>query len=357
MRTVMVAAILQLAIALPAASDLTFGSLEATHGSGTHYRFPLVEGDSVASARINTFLQTQELGKLPGHYRENAFEDVWPQGSSGGTTNIDYRTAFPRPGIVSFEILSESYGAYPSSDSRTYHFDARTGEPLRPRSLFTKQGLAELDASITEERLRVVDDFLAGKAVQSGTRLRTEPEDAADQKELYQQCRASIAQGHPVEDDEFGIQEKSLSWSREPCAPHALLALDDLVFRDQLDLAALTDRLSDYGRCLLIERGKDCKRSHDGIGAGVYRGKIGGRYAITLVVQSVDFDGRVNAAYYYDKYAQAISLRGGVGEGGRVRLEEKGPPPARFELRRQPDGGVQGEWAQEAKAPEKVELQ
>ncbi len=98
MRLLVLLACLALLVAGPASAQLTIDSLEATHRSGTLYHFPLIGGDSAAAVRINTFLQTQELEKLPGQHRESPFEDLWPPGDSHNGL-IRMRKSLVRPAI------------------------------------------------------------------------------------------------------------------------------------------------------------------------------------------------------------------------------------------------------------------
>jgi hypothetical protein len=134
-----------------------------------------------------------------------------------------------------------------------------------------------------------------------------------------------------------------------------LRALDELGFSDSRSYASVAPLLNDYGRCLLVERQASCQRTYSGIHAGVYRGKLGGRYPITLVIQGAG-SRDAQASYYYDKHAKLIQLRNGKVTDGVLQLDEAGSPPARFELRTQPDGRLVGEWTQEGKLPQPVEL-
>jgi hypothetical protein len=201
-----------------------------------------------------------------------------------------------------------------------------------------------------------VDDFLAGKPLSDGTQLRSDPGEAEEQKQMYRECRAWIAKGHPTGQDRFALERERLTFTREPCGPRVMLALDDIVFRDAREFEAIAGLMNDYGRCLLIARRTDCQRGYSGIAAGVYRGKLGGRYPITLVVESVGSSGQVQATYYYDKHAKPIDLIGAEAKDGVVQLDERGSPPARFALRMQPDGRLLGDWTQEGKPPLSVEL-
>jgi len=342
---------------LDTVAGLSVGSLEATHENGTTYRFPLVRGESLAASRINTYLQTIELEKLPGRYTESAFEDVWPaRGSPNGLVELDYSVASSQPGILSVDISGVYYGAYESAWGGRYFFDARTGEVITLRSLLSAAGRAKLDDEIRQARLRRVDDFLAGKPLPDDIQLRSDPGEAEEQRELYRSCRSQIENSHPVDADRLGLERDSLSLLREPCGPRAMLALDELDFRDTRGYAQIAELMNDYGRCLLIARETGCQRSAAEIGPGVYFGRIGDRYPITLVVEGGSLGGRVRARYYYDKYGIPIALNGTATDDGVVRLDERGAPPARFDLRLQPDGALVGEWTQEGKAPKKIEL-
>lgn len=361
MRFCPLVALLALAVTAPAEAELTIESLAATHENGSEYRFPLVAGDSPAAARINTFLQVGELEKLPGRYRETAFEEIWPQGgSSHGTTRIDYAVGTNGRGLLSLTVRREWMGAYPSSSHQTYNFDARSGEVLTLDALFTPEGLARLREQVAQKRLHKLDDFLAGKPVDAGAdvglvELSSDPATAEEQKRLYRECRSRVAKDGLAGND-LTLGEVSMTVGREECAPHALQAIDELgSFGVTLPYTALREHLNEYGRCLLADRRKDCRRSPGGIALGVYRGRIAGRYPITLVISGPPYAGAASAAYFYDKHAARIALRATGGADRVLRLDEKGPPPAHFELRRA-DGGLQGHWTQEGKPPLEVEL-
>jgi hypothetical protein len=344
---------------VPAAAELTIDSLDATHSNGSDYSFPVVAGDSPAASRINTYLQVVELYKLPGRYREIAFEDIWPEEDSWqGTTSVHYQVEANQPGFLVLAIYRQGMGAHPSSSHRSYNFDARTGAPIRLQSVFTARGLAQLREQLVQQRLQRIDDFISGKVVEETPygplKLRDDSDVAKDQKRLYRDCRSRIERSQ-LDYDDFRLGEDGLTVEAEECAPHALRAIDDLgAFANTLPYAALGDRLNDFGRCLLLEGRTDCQRRHDGLAEGVYRGQIGGRYPITLVVEWSH--GRWSASYFYDKHATRIELSITRADDGSVQLDEKGPPPARFELRNLADGRLQGHWAQEGRPALAVEL-
>jgi len=154
-----------LALALPAAAELKIETLEA---------------------------------KLPGRHRETPFEEIWPgmEPPYHGTTGTSFSVETNQPGFLSLKLYYSYLAAYPSSGSRNYNFDARTGEPIVLRRIFTPEGLVLLRKQVVRARLQRIDDFLAGKEVDGyGTKLRSDPEIAAEQKWLYGQCR-EFGDGH-----------------------------------------------------------------------------------------------------------------------------------------------------------------
>lgn len=324
----------------PVAGRVTVGTLQAEHRNGTLYRFPVIGGDSAAAARINTFLQTQLLERIPGNEQENPFAQAWPEeGSSNGLVGLDYTLAVDHPGILTVRVFREFYQAYPTSVLNAYHFDATTGQLITLRHLLTPAGYARVDTEVRDERLRKIDDFLAGEDV-GGALLRDTPPDAEEQQALYKECGAYIGNEHPVLDDEFRLGQYSYKLVREPCGPRVQYALLDL----DLDAERYFERdealLSDYGRCLLIERRAYCRRGEGGLAPGIYLGSTADRDRITLVVEAVNWDGTPSGWYFYNERRERIALEGSQDEDGNPILIDMDASPATLQLRPRPNGGV-----------------
>ena len=245
----------------PAAGMITVENMEAVHPRGTLYRFPRIGGDSPAALRINTVLQSQILEQTPGHERGGLFSQVWPEGDSKhGLVGLDYAITFEQPGILRVDIYREFYGASFSESLDSYHFDARSGQPITLHDLLTAEGLAQIDADIRDERLRKIDDFVSGNEV-NGTRLRSDPESADEQKLLYANCRDRVAASHSVQQDKLRIDRNSYELTPERCGPRVSWALLDLDLSAYSNFILSRESLSDYGRCLLIDRRANCRRS------------------------------------------------------------------------------------------------
>ncbi|SDI60011.1 hypothetical protein [Pseudomonas panipatensis] len=352
----LLASALLLALATPASAAFQIDSLTATHPSGSRYRFPLLRDTSPAAQKINLWLQGMELHKLPGRYRTAAFEDIWPPADSEqGVTALDYSVISNAPGYLSIGFAGEYMGAYPSQNTYSYTFDAASGTPIDLGDLFTPQGLQALRADAVAQRVKRIEAFLAGQQVEQGVQLRTDDTETADeQRALYTDCLPFI-RDDDLNYNDLQLGSERLTLVRELCAPHVAQAIDDLgEYRNSWRYQDLREQLSDYGRCLLLERRSDCRRP-DARVAGAFRGTLGGRYPITLVIRRRIASDALEAGYFYDKHATFIELSGEQKADGSLILSEDGPPAARFVLHL--DGGsLKGTWQQDGKAPQAVEL-
>ena len=322
----------------PVASRLTVETLEAVHSSGTLYRFPKIGGDTPAAARINTYLQTQLLERIPGNEQENPFARAWPEkGTSNGLVSLDYTLSLEHPGILTVEVFREVYGAYITSELDSYHFDAITGQLITLRHLLTPEGLARVDAETNDMRLQKIDAFVAGNEV-DGALLRSDPLESEEQQYLYQECRNYIDKEHAVLDDAFRLGQYSYDLVREPCGPKAQWALLDLDLNVERSFARDQKLLSEYGRCLLIERRARCRRDDGGLAPGIYRGRTADREPITLIVEAVDWEGIPSGWYFFNERRERIRLKGSRDEEGNPILIDEDTSPAT--LRPKPNGGL-----------------
>ena len=347
--------LLLLSVALPVAAELRFEDLEAKRGDWANYRFPVLQGDSLAVRRINTYLHVMELEGLPGRFERSPFERIWPkEGEIWGTNSLDYRIDAEQSGFLSLTISGEYTGAYTSMGHVTYLFDLASGQPIGLSQLFTSAGLQRLGERIGSERRKRIEDYLGGIPVPGGyidELLSLSPDDhderSEEQRDMYRQCLPGRSKAD-LRYDRLLLGKQQLTLTAGGCAPHAARALDDLGdFVNSVPYAGLDADLSAYGRCLLLERRSDCQHPGDLKAGGVYWGKIGGRYPITLVVGTSDNSRPQSSAYFYDKYARLIELGGRELHDGHLRLHEGGDSPAVFDLHLQPDGSLVGTWQQE----------
>ncbi|KAF1070719.1 MAG: hypothetical protein GAK45_00717 [Pseudomonas citronellolis] len=339
-----------LATLCPASAALPTESLSATAQNGTRYRFPHITGDSLAARNINTWLQTVWLNKLPSRYSHVAFEDVWPQAADSytGLTQLNYSLLANEPGFLSVNLYGEYTFTHPNEFSSSYSFDSRTGQPLQLTDLFTAQGLAWLEQQTLAQRSQRIRTVLAGLSAKTGGRSATEPTLATEQRNLYLRCLTEL-EGASVKSDNLALDRKTLSLEHRHCGEHLDRTIDVLGdFANRWTFAELHEHLSDYGRCLLVEARSDCQRAPGTLTVGVWRGQIDARLPITLVLQYLGPDGQTHGAYFYDKFARYIGLRGTREQDGSLLLNEDSTPLARMRLKRQGEGFA-GSWAQDGK--------
>lgn len=353
--------LLLLTITLPALAELRIEKLEAKRSDWERYRFPLLLGDGMAIERINIFLHTTQLNSLPRRFERSPFEQVWPkEGEIAGVNNLDYELGTQAPGFLSLTIESEYTNAYSSMGETSYLFDLASGQPIVLEQLLTNEGLQRLGQRLSRDRVKRIEDFLAGNPVPSGhggvdVALRGEDEDGEAQREIYESCLPYRRDGD-IRDDRLQLGEHGLTLTAGGCSAHVVRALDDLgEFRNELAYKELAPDLSRYGRCLLLERRSDCPRPAGFEAGGVYKGRIG-QYPITLVVGGNHGGRPFFSAYFYDKYARYIELSSQAMSSRHLRLQESGQPPALFDLELQPDGSVHGTWQQYGKTALPVEL-
>ena len=369
-RLAMLAGVLVGLLPLCGHAEMRIESLAATRPDldAATYRFPVVVGDGAVAQRINTWLQAVELHKLPGRYRKTAFEDIWPTEGWQGTTSMDYEVVSNLPGFLSLVVSGEFMGAYPSQGASAYNFETASGFPIRLTDLFSGNGLATFRQRVSEARTRRIDAFLAGQTVpdsrasgtgaSDGLRISDDAETAEEQRSIYTDCRDSVAEADMAY-DQLRLGRDELTVIRGHCAAHVNQAVDDLWdFENSYPYADLTPLLSDYGRCLLIDRRTDCPARRQGLDRGVLHGRLGGRYPITFVVQRVYDDGSIGAAYFYDSQAKYIELQGQKGADGSYRFTERPESgvEAVFDLHLRPDAGLSGSWTQKGKPSLPVDL-
>lgn len=347
---------LLLALATPASAAFHIEAIKATHPNGSEYSFPLLTDQNEAAANINTWLQAVSLQKLPGRYGKSPFEAIWPEDDSWqGVTDMDFQVDSNEPGYLSVDIAYEYMSAYPSQHSTTYNFDARTGQPIQLRDLFTSDSQQWLRQQASDARVKRIEGFLAGSLPEKDLRLRDDPEEAQVQKQVYENCLPYV-RDDDLRYNNLILGASELTLVRELCAPHVAQALDDLgEYSNSWKYTDLTAQLSDYGRCLLVDKRTDCTRGNATLSTGVWRGKLDSRYPITLVLENENPDGTIGGAYFYDKFARYIGLNGKRDAQGGLTLSEEGPPPATFSLTPS-DTGLSGTWQQDGGKSLPIEL-
>lgn len=348
-----------LAVLVPLSSlaDSSISTLEATRSEWSTYRFPLFEGESTALERINIYLHAFELDGLPGGFEQSPFERVWPkEGDGHGVVSLDYEINAKTPGFLSLDIIGEYYGAYLSLGRNSYAFALADGSPLSLADLFSEPGLQRLGGRISQARVERIETFLAPlPANNSGA--GDEAESVAIQREIYEHCLPRHRDTR-LDHDRLVLGQTQLTLVAERCSAHAVRSLDDLgEFSNSFAYVDLAEDLSSYGRCLLLEQRPDCRQLAKPQIGGVYRGEIGHRDRITLVITPPSAEGWPRAVYFRDKGASKVDLVARQQpDASRIQLQEQSAIPAMLKLQLDRDGQLQGTWQQEGGPPEPVKL-
>lgn len=335
-------------------ADPSVSTLEAARSEWSTYRFPLFEGESAALERINIYLHAFELDGLPGRFKQSPFERIWPKEDEGnGLVSLDYEIHAKTPGFLSLDIIGEYYGAYFSLGRNSYAFALADGSPLSLSELFSESGLQRLRERVSQARIERIENFLARLPANSAT--EEEAESAAIQREIYEHCLPRHLDTN-LAHDRLVLEQAQLTLIAERCSAHVVRALDDLdEFSNSFPYTDLAEDLSSYGRCLLLEQRSDCRQLAKPQMGGAYRGEIGHRDRITLVITPPNAEGSSRAVYFHGKDASAIRLVVRH-DASRTLLREQREVPALFELQLGRDGQLSGSWQKDGGPPLPVNL-
>jgi len=313
------------------------------------YKVPVVSGiDERAADKINLAIQHEILGIVPGHFATPMFPE---DERNSGTTSADFTVVRADAQIVSLDIGREFMGAYPSYGRMAMSFDVHDGNPIAASDIFTPAGLKKAQSTIDTRLVAAIRKIIAHP---DPGRVDPKNGDAADdlatQRDAYNDCIENIREHDWNTTFQLG-DELSV---KEGCGfPHVIQALDDVGEVEwKVSYASLAPDLTDYGRCLLVDRRSDCKRDHPTPAVGVWRGTLG-KTAISLIGNQ---DGLV---YLYDRYGEAIGLKASTVTPGHwviVRTNGEGPVIETFDLETDPKGGFVGTWTQPGKAALPVRL-
>lgn len=275
--------------------------------------FPLISYavDSRVENKINTFLQVDQLEYIPGS-TQNPFKLV----STGKTSYSNYiyfysweKLETPK-NILSLGLDGEASGAYPEGFSIWKNFDLRTGNFINAKDLFQPGSVKTVENLIQKSVKKEVNDFLA--------QLKSEKnpsEEVEDQIAIYEDCFTDFT----LEDIEYYFGKEKLIFVAGRCSNHAMRALDDLGSHVvEIPYKDLEKYWSSYAKNLLS--GSE-KTDRTNLSHKLYKGKIDGKYPITVLINKVYEDGSFSANYWYDKNKKLIEWNGKI-KGNHISMIE-----------------------------------
>ncbi|MDR2237737.1 MAG: hypothetical protein LBE92_16565 [Chryseobacterium sp.] len=276
--------------------------------------FPLVsytEKPAVAQ-KINTFLQVDQLEYVPGA-EGSPFQKVSGGKGSGYVHFYSWEKMDTPKNILSIAMDGETSGAYPENFMIWKNFDLRTGNLINAKDLFKPDAVKTVEGMIRKRIKKEINDFIAV--------LKAEPkqtEEIQSQIGLYEGCYTDytfVSIGYY-----FG--KDKVKFITERCSNHAMRALDELAEHVvEFSYKDLDPYLSPYAKSLIA--GSDQIGTTSLINK-LYKGKIDGKYPITVLIKEVygdKDDNSVAAVYWYDKNKKLIEWNGKL-KGNHLSLTE-----------------------------------
>ncbi|MDR3025969.1 hypothetical protein [Chryseobacterium sp.] len=261
--------------------------------------------------KINTFLQVDQLEYVPGS-GGNPFKLASTATNSYSNYLYFYRwDKIETPeNILSIAIDGEASGAYPEGFLIWKNFDLRTGNFINAEDLFQSGSIKTVESIIQKRVKKRITDFL--------TQLKAEKnpsEETKDQIAMYEDCFTE----HTLEDIRYFFGKDKLTFVAGRCSNHAMRALDDLGSHEiELSYKELEKYWSPYARNLIS--GSE-KADITSLNNKLYKGKIDGKYSITVLIGQVYDDGSFSAKYWYDKNKKLIEWNGKI-KGHHISIIE-----------------------------------
>lgn len=275
--------------------------------------FPVISysENSRVENKINTFLQVDQLEYIPGS-AGNPFKLV----STGKTSYSNYvyfyiweKLETPK-NILSLALDGEASGAYPEGFSIWKNFDLRTGNFINAKDLFQPNSAKTVENLIQKSIKKEVNDFL--------TQLKSErnpSEEVVDQISIYEDCFTDFT----LDGIEYYFGKDKIRFIAGRCSNHAMRALDELDRHVvEFPYKDLEKYWSPYAKNLLSGSEKIDRTSFS---HKLYKGKIDGKYPITMLIDQIYDDGSFSAKYWYDKNKKLIEWNGKL-KGNHISIIE-----------------------------------
>ena len=294
------------------------------------FSFPVIQSATrpLAAKKMNLLLQMKELELLVGSAKVDPFEAIRDPGEDfQGNTAMSYEVKVNDGEHFSLAVLKSFNGAYPSSSSDSYLFNARTGDLVVSGDLFSEKGRQLLEQRVKAERRRILD-----KAIQEVKQPRSGEKADADQIELLSsvQVEGDIA--------DFTVVRTGMAFNGSTGFPHVSQCYDvDLTVI--LPLSALEPYLTPYDKAFL--------QGGTSLPAPVWQGKLlsgtlGSKSIFMLLISPRSQ--AITGWYCYERFGRMIELAG-TQIGQRLDLEEQNEEASTGRIQATIQGrGLAGTW-------------
>jgi len=277
------------------------------------FNFPLVSyaQHPTIENKINTFLQVDQLEHIPGS--EGSPSKLILSGKTS-YSNYVYFYSWEKmetpENILSIAIDGEATGAYSEGFSIWKNFDLRTGNIINPKDLFQPNSIKLVENLIQKSIRKEINDFLVSLKSEA-----TPSEEVADQISIYEECYTD----YKLENIGFYFNKDKIRFIAGRCSNHAMRAVDELGDHVvDVSYKDLDKYWSPFAKNLLSGSEKVDKTSVD---HQLYKGKIDGKYPITVLIDQIYDDGSFSAKYWYDKNKKLIEWSGKL-KGNHISVIE-----------------------------------
>ncbi|KAB1230269.1 hypothetical protein [Chryseobacterium viscerum] len=267
-----------------------------------NFVFPVVTyaGNPEVASKINTFLQVNELEYIP-----NSGGNPFKLASTATNSYSNYvyfynweKLDTPK-NILTINVNGEASGAYPEEFSDWKNFDLRTGNYINAEDLFQTGSTKTVNGLIQKKVKKRVNDFLV--------KLKSEKnpsEEVQEQIGLYEGCFMD----YTLNGIRYFFGKDKITFVAGRCSNHAMRALDDLGSHElEFTYKELEKYWNPYAKNLIS--GSE-KVDRTGPGNKLFKGKIDGKYPITVLFNEINEDDSFSATYWYDKNKKPINWRG-----------------------------------------------
>jgi hypothetical protein len=250
---------------------------------------------------INTFVYFDLLNnedatqKIPKN-REETLKSITKATKEGHLTLNSYHVTQTAQRL-DIHLGAEGCGAYCESFEKNYHFLTATGQSFTAGDMFDPKGKQKVESMIRTRISTKIKNFLAKIT-------KAKDETALEQKEMYQGCLANAAYWGM---NNFSLDAKGITFTNERCSNHAAQAIDNLgEFTERFTLQELTASMNNFGKALIADHPTPPLLEP----VGIFRGTLGGKYPITVFIQTINDDGSLTGFYWYDKQQKPLTLGG-----------------------------------------------
>jgi hypothetical protein len=262
--------------------------------------FPVLQSaqQSEIVKKINRTLQVSELGLEIGPSIKDPLVNLKNEDDYG------YNIICNNARVFSLEISTGHHGAGSHYQFRDYSFDATTGNTIDQNTVFSPTGQVKVKQSL----------YKAWKeSIKANLNDKTFSED-------YKTCLAEAEKISELEINRMAVAEKTVDFWGGSCLDGSAWMMDKTLGPHRVPYEQLLSMLTPYGLSLFI----GSPTSTGSLQRALIKGKIDGKYEITLTFIQTNQFGSIKGIIVYDKFNSPIPISGAL-VGDKVMFHEMDP--------------------------------